>query len=135
MERLSRENFFVESALLVSRRSTCNRKQVGAVLVRDGRIIATGYNGVLPNIDPKFGLDENGNSKTVHSEANIISFCAKHGISTNQSTLYVTLSPCEKCAELIIQSGISRVYYIEEYRCTSGIELLNNMGISCLQIK
>ena len=124
MERISRENMFIEIAQVVSKRSTCLRKQVGCVLVKDNRVISIGYNGVLPHTDPSEGLDENGNSHTVHAEANLIAFCAKNGIPTNNSILFVTLSPCEKCAELIVQSGIKLVYFVEKYRDDTGLKLL-----------
>jgi len=122
---------FMEIARTVSKRSTCLKQQVGAVLVKEGRVICIGYNGVLPGCDPKMGMDDAGNTHTVHAEANIISFCAKEGISTKGCTLYVTLSPCEKCAELVIQSGIVKVYYLNEYRDISGIALLERSNIKC----
>jgi dCMP deaminase len=130
--RITRDEVFFKTALLFSERSTCPRKKVGAVLVKDKRIIATGYNGVLPGISEKFSLNEDGSSRTVHAEANIISFCAKHGISTDGAELFITLSPCEKCAELIVQAGITKVRYLEKYRCDKGILLLESLGISCL---
>lgn len=135
MERIGRDDMFMSIATIVSRRSECTRKKVGAVLTMDNRIICIGYNGVLPDMDPATGLDEKGESHTVHAEANIISFCARRGIATEGATLYLTLSPCEKCAELIIQAGIRRVLYISRYRDSVGIDLLNNpkFNISCHQ--
>ena len=128
-KRISRSDYFGEVARITSQRSTCPKKSVGAVLVRDNRIIATGYNGVLPKESHKNGIDKDGITHTVHAEANIISFCAKNGIATNGTTLYLTLSPCEKCAELIIQSGISQVVYIEEYRDDAGLNKLKENDI------
>ena len=133
-ERISREELYKEAALLISRRSSCLIRPVGAILVKDNRIIAQGYNGVLPGVKPEEGLDEDGNTHTVHAEANLITFCAKHGIATNGSTMYVTLSPCEKCAELIVQAGISNVYYLELYRNTIGLDILTNQGIEAKYI-
>lgn len=127
--RISREELFIEMAKLISKRSTCLRKQVGAVLVRDGRMIAMGYNGVLPGVDPREGIDELGNSKTVHAEANLIAYCAKYGIRTKGTTLYITLSPCEKCAEIIVQSGIAKVVFLEKYRDPKGVEILKSQNI------
>lgn len=129
MERITREQMFIEIAQVVSKRSTCSRKRVGCVLVLDNRVIAIGYNGVLPNMPEEMGLDEQGNSHTVHAEANVIAFCAKNGIPTNNCKMYVTLQPCEKCAELIIQAGVIEVNYLEEYRCDKGLQLLNNNNI------
>lgn len=134
MSRITREEFYKEAALLISRRSSCLKRPVGAILLIDNRIIAQGYNGVLPGVDPLEGIDEDGITHTVHAEANIIAFCAKHGISTNGATIYITLSPCEKCAELIVQSGIMKVFYIEEYRDLTGIDILLEQGIKVKQI-
>lgn len=127
--RISREGLHMSVALLMSKRSQCPRKQVGCVAVKDNRIIASSYNGVLPNTSPEFGIDDEGNSRTVHAEANLIAFCAKEGIPLKGSTLYLTLSPCFKCAELIIQSGIKEVRYYNEYRCRDGIKLLEAHNI------
>ena len=129
LERISREQMFMDIAKTVSKRSTCTRKQVGCVLVLENRVIAIGYNGVLPGRPEEEGLDEEGVSHTVHAEANVIAFCAKLGIPTNNCSIYVTLQPCEKCAELIIQSGIKEVVYLEEYRCDKGITLLDKNNI------
>lgn len=135
MDRISRHDYYKEAALLISRRSSCLKQQVGAILVNDGRIIAQGYNGVLPGIDPNEGMDEEGNTHTVHAEANIIAFCAKKGIKTEGATMYITLSPCEKCAELIIQAGIFQVYYLTSYRNSIGIDMLKRHGLEPTQIK
>lgn len=131
--RLTRNELFIETAKITSRRSSCPKKQVGAVLVLDNRIIAQGYNGVLPSTNPSEGLLEDGTTKTVHAEANIIAFCAKHGIATNNTKMFVTLSPCEKCAELIIQSGIKEVIYIEDYRDSSGLDKLRKHKIKVIK--
>jgi dCMP deaminase len=129
MDRISREQMFIEIAKTVSKRSTCTRKQVGCVLVLENRIIAIGYNGVLPGRPESEGLDSEGNSHTVHAEANIIAFCARNGIPTFGTSIWVTLQPCEKCAELLIQAGIYEVNYLEEYRCDKGVQLLINNNI------
>jgi dCMP deaminase len=131
-KRISREEYNMEVAKLTSLRSTCPKKHVGAVLLLDNRIIATGYNGVLPNYDHNKSMDENGVTHTVHAEANLIGFCAKNGIKTDGAVLYVTLSPCEKCAELLIQSGIKTVVYLEEYRDITGLYKLNNNEVEVL---
>jgi len=128
-ERISREEYFVDVAELTAKRSTCPKKQVGAVLTLDNRVIATGYNGVLPNQKHDKGMDEKGITHTVHAEANLISFCARHGIKTEGTVLWVTLSPCEKCAELLIQSGIKEVIYLESYRDVKGLDKLIDNGV------
>ena len=133
--RISRENMFMQIAEVVLLRSSCLKKQVGCVLVKEGRIVATGYNGVLPGDKPEEGIDNKGITHTVHAEGNLIAFCAKNGIPTDGCTLYTTLSPCENCAELIIQSGIEKVVYLEEYRERTGLDLLvkHEVHITCHQ--
>ncbi len=135
IKRISREGMFIELLQTISKRSSCPRKQVGAILVKENRVIAMGYNGVLPGVDPIDGIDPiTGASKTVHAEANIIAFCAKHGIATEGSELYITLSPCVKCSELITQAGIVKVNYIEPYRDISGLEILRKQNIKICQV-
>lgn len=133
MHRITRRELYMESAKLAAKRSQCTKKHVGCVLVKDRRISAIGYNGVLPGLNPLAGLDEQGNTHTVHAEANVIAYCAKHGIATDNCEMYITLSPCEKCAELIIQAGIKSVTFLEKYRDETGILLLQKQGISVIQ--
>lgn len=128
-KRIDRQTWYYEFAKVTAKRSTCLRKQVGCIFIVDKRIVAMGYNGVLPGVDPKEGLDEEGKSKTVHAEANAISYCAKHGIALNGSILYCTLQPCFKCAELLIQTGVKEVHFWEEYRDDSGLELLKKHNV------
>lgn len=132
-ERISRVDLYLGMASLISKRSTCFKKQVGCVIIKENRIISSGYNGVLSKEDPKNGLDEDGMTHTVHAEANAIAFAAKHGIALNQSIIYCTLSPCEKCSELIIQSGITEVIYQEEYRDRAGLDMLERHGVLCIK--
>lgn len=128
-DRISRHNLFREMAILMSHRSSCMKTAVGAVLVRDNRIIACGYNGVLSKEQHSKGMDDQGVTYTVHAEVNIIAFCAKYGIPTSGTVLYTTLSPCEKCAEIIIQADIREVYYIDEYRDDTGLKKLRENDI------
>ncbi len=110
--------------------SYCRRRQVGALLVKDRMIISDGYNGT-PSGFENICEDENGVTKpyVLHAEANAISKVAKSGNSSDGATLYVTASPCIECAKLIIQAGIKRVVYKDEYRLTDGIDLLKRAGI------
>ena len=110
--------------------SYCRRRQVGALLVKDRMIISDGYNGT-PSGFENICEDENGVTKpyVLHAEANAISKVAKYGNSSDGATLYVTASPCIECAKLIIQAGIRRVVYKDEYRLTDGIDLLKRAGI------
>ena len=110
--------------------SYCRRRQVGALLVKDRMIISDGYNGT-PSGFENICEDESGATKpyVLHAEANAISKVAKSGNSSDGATLYVTASPCIECAKLIIQAGIKRVVYKDEYRLTDGIDLLKRAGI------
>lgn len=134
MERITRERLYLEHARLEARRSTCSKKQVGCIAVKGGRVIASGYNGVLPGINPDFGIDKDGNTFTVHAEANLVAFAANQGISLQGATLFCTLEPCRKCSELIIQAGIEKVYFHTLYRNHGGLELLVNSIVQVLQI-
>jgi len=151
---------FLEIAKLMSEHSTCTRVQVGGVLVKAGRIISTGYNGVASkqleckqffkelhnemNIDEKF--EDFIKSKEfsdmhrdfsihneLHAEQNIIGYAARNGVNTSDSTIYLTCSPCTQCAKLLIASGVVRVVYAEIYNRTSddGLPLLKQCKIAC----
>lgn len=116
------KKFFMNIAYEASTLSKSKRLQVGAVIVnKDMRIIATGYNGLPSGYEPDVLEDDNGNTKpeVIHAEVNAILSCAKYGISCKDCMLFVTHSPCESCASLIIQSGITHVYYAEDYRISS----------------
>jgi len=94
--------------------SADKKKKVGAILIKDGRILATGYNGQIPG-EKHIPIERNGKDiSTVHAEQNVLCFCAKNGISTNDCELITTLYPCNDCTKLLIQAGIKRIYYIEE---------------------
>ena len=121
---------YLDMATVWARNSYCKRRQVGALLVKDRMIISDGYNGT-PSGFENICEDESGATKpyVLHAEANAISKVAKSGNSSEGATLYVTASPCLDCAKLIIQSGIRRVVYRDEYRLTDGIDLLRRAGI------
>ena len=132
--------YFMRIAEETAKLSFANRTKVGAILVKDNRAIAQGHNGQPVNFD---NCCENvlpdGTLQTketvIHTEANAIYFCAKNGIPTNGTTLYISMSPCVKCALAIIQAGITRVFYRDEYRDRSGIDFLRKNNIICEQIK
>ena len=121
---------YMDMASVWATNSYCKRRQVGALLVKDRMIISDGYNGT-PSGFENICEDENGVTKpyVLHAEANAISKIAKSGNSALDATLYVTASPCLECAKLIIQSGIRRVVYRDEYRLTDGIDILRRAGI------
>jgi len=126
---------YLEMAAVWATNSYCKRRQVGALIVKDKMIISDGYNGT-PSGFENICEDENGITKpyVLHAEANAISKVAKSGNSSEGSTLYVTASPCVECAKLIIQAGIKRVVYSDEYRLTDGIDLLRRAGVECEKI-
>ena len=122
--------------------SYAKKKKVGCVIVRDNHIIAAGWNGQPAHLDNNCEyIDENGDLKTldtvIHAEANALYWCAKTEIITEGATVYITLSPCKHCALGLIQSGIKRVVYEEEYwnPDKTGIELLKKTGIEVEQLR
>lgn len=132
---LKYHSVYLRMATEWSTMSCCDRKKVGAIIVKDGTIISDGFNGV-PSGFPNTCEDENGKTHwyVLHAEANAILKVAKTTQSTNGATLYVTMSPCENCAKLIIQSGISKVFYREQYRDITGLEILNRVGVEVTQL-
>lgn len=141
MPRPTRSQIYMEVARVLAKRSTCTRGQVGAVLVLDGRIIATGYNGSPPGAAhcTDVGCDipeENpslGCQRTLHAESNVIAFAARHGQGTQGSVLYCTHGPCLKCAQLIASAGIGGIIYETPYRLSAGLELLDYLSIPTKQ--
>ena len=123
---------FMSIANTVALRSKGNRLKVGAVLVRDNRILSFGYNGLPSGYEPDILEDDNGVTKpdVIHAELNCILNAAKEGISLKDSILYVTHSPCRHCAALIKQSGITKVVYQHSYRDTSGLDKLKEYNIN-----
>ena len=120
---------YMQMARIWAQNSRCKRRQVGALLVKDRMIISDGYNGTPSGFENE--CEENGVTKpyVLHAEANAISKVAKSGNSSEGATLYVTASPCLECSKLIIQAGIKRVVYSDEYRLDDGIRLLDRAGI------
>ena len=123
----------MQIAHIVAQRMTCVRLQVGAVIARKGRIISMGYGGApqgLPHCGPDVCDMTKPCERTIHAEQNAIAFAARFGIETEGATMYCTHSPCLPCAKLIINTGITRLVYAEEYRKTEGIDLLRSVGIT-----
>ena len=120
---------YLRMAMIWSENSYCQRRQVGALVVKDKMIISDGYNGTPSGFENV--CEENGVTKpyVLHAEANAITKIARSGNNSDGSTLYVTDSPCIECAKLIIQAGIKRVIYCREYRLTDGVDLLRRAGI------
>ncbi len=110
--------------------SHCQRKKVGALIVRDGRIISDGYNGTPAGFD-NCCENENGDTQwyVLHAEANAILKVARSTNDCSGATLYLTLSPCKDCSKLVLQAGIKRVVYAAEYKDTTGIDFLRDAGV------
>ena len=126
---------YIRMARIWAENSYCQRRQVGALIVKDKMIISDGYNGT-PSGFENVCEDENNVTKpyVLHAEANAITKIARSNNSSNGATMYVTASPCIECAKLIIQAGIKRVVYSEKYRLEDGIELLKRAGIEVVFI-
>jgi dCMP deaminase len=145
MERPAWEEYFMEITRLVASRSTCRRRRVGAVLVKDKRILASGYNGApsgLPHCLDVGCLRELNKipsgerhelCRGLHAEQNVIIQAARHGIAIQGATLYCTTMPCNICAKMIINAGISTVCYEEGYDDELAQELLNDGGIQLIR--
>lgn len=124
------DHSYLEMARVWAKNSYCKRRQVGALLVKNKMIISDGYNGT-PSGFENVCEDENDKTKSyvLHAEANAITKVAKSANSSDGATLYVTAAPCIECAKLIIQAGIKRVVYSDDYRLEEGINLLKRAGI------
>jgi len=121
---------YIRMARIWAENSYCQRRKVGALIVKDKMIISDGYNGT-PSGFENVCEDENGVSKpyVMHAEANAITKVARSGNSSDGATLYITAAPCIECAKLIIQAGIKRVVYAEKYRLQDGLDLLKRANI------
>ena len=124
---------YLRMARVWAENSYCRRRQVGALIVKENMIISDGYNGT-PSGFENVCEDETGITKpyVLHAEANAITKVAASTNNSQGATIYITASPCLECAKLIIQSGIKRVVYDDEYRLKDGIELLQRAGIEVL---
>ena len=126
---------YLKMALVWSNLSKCNRKKVGALIVKDGMIISDGYNG-SPSGFPNACEDDEGNTHwyVLHAEANALTKLAKSNNSAHNSTLYITLSPCKDCSKLILQAGVKRVVFTRKYKDTSGLDFLKETDIELVHI-
>ena len=134
MDKRQQDIVLLQTARLWAIQSYCERLKVGAVISRNGRIMATGFNGTLPGADNDCECDGATKDSVVHAEQNALMFCCRQGLSTDTCEMHCTIAPCENCAKLLISAGIHRVVYLEEYRNKAGIELLKTFGISTKRI-
>tara|TARA_Y100000590_G_scaffold449816_1_gene588533 strand:- start:7811 stop:8251 length:441 start_codon:yes stop_codon:yes gene_type:complete len=137
-KRVSWEAYFMNIATEVATRSTCDRKHVGAVIVKDKTILSTGYNGSikgLPHCDDAGHEMVDGHCiRTTHAEANTIVQAAKNGVEINNGEIYITASPCYNCFKLIANAGIKSIYFLEFYREERIIEHAREAGIELIQL-
>lgn len=146
MIRPSWEEYFMDIARLVARRSTCLRRQVGAVVVKEKNILATGYNGTPSGIAhcedvgclrQQLGIpsgERHELCRGLHAEQNAIIQAAKHGINIGGSSLFTTHSPCLICSKMIINAGVERIVFLEGYPDTLSLEMLREAGIAAIPL-
>jgi dCMP deaminase len=136
--RVDWHTYFMNIARQAATRSTCDRKHVGAVIVRDRTILSTGYNGSIrgmPHCDDVGHLMEDGHCiATVHAEANAIIQAAKNGVRIEDAEIYTTASPCWSCFKLIANAGIKTIYYGEFYRDARSSEVAGQLGIKLVDL-
>ena len=136
LKQLRYHRAYLRMAASWSELSHCERKKVGALIVKDEMIISDGYNGT-PSGFENCCEDEVGNTQwyVLHAEANAILKVAKSTNNCKGATLYLTLSPCKDCSKLVLQAGISRVVYKDAYKDTAGIDFLISAGVEVIQIE
>ena len=128
--KLNWDQYFISTALLISSRSSCERLKVGCIIVKDNRIISSGYNGHLPGEEHKSIVVNNHEQATIHAEANAIADCANRGVSCKDATIYITHHPCINCFKLIAAAGIKTIKFLNDYKNDHIIyELSNNIKI------
>ncbi|MEK6946511.1 MAG: cytidine/deoxycytidylate deaminase family protein [Nanoarchaeota archaeon] len=138
MTRANWEQYFMNIAKEVATRSTCDRKHVGAVIVKDRTILSTGYNGSIrgmPHCDDVGHMMEDGHCvATIHAETNAILQAAKNGVMIDGAEIYITASPCWPCFKMLANAGIKKVYYGEFYRDQRIFDAANKLGIELVNI-
>jgi len=138
-QRTNWNQYFIDVAYVVASRATCSRKHVGAVIVRDKRILSTGYNGSIsgqPHCNDEGHMLENNHCvRTIHAEMNAIAQAARSGVAIDNADIYVTASPCWNCFKVIINSGIKKIYYDEFYNDDRIFPIAEAASIKLEQIK
>lgn len=134
-KQLKYDRAYMRMALEWAKLSYCDRKKVGALIVKDRMIISDGFNGTPTNFENCCEIDGETKWYVLHAEANAILKVAASTQSCKDSTLYITLSPCKECSKLIYQSGINRVVYANEYKDTTGLEFLKQAGVELTYLK
>jgi dCMP deaminase len=146
-KRISWNSYFMNIAKMVAERSTCSRAKIGAVIVKDKNILATGYNGApagLPHCleagcliyvskNPN-GEEEENCFRTIHAEINAIAQAAKHGVSISGADIYITASPCYHCLKVLINVGIKNFFYFKPYKINNIQEMIDIAKVNLIQI-
>ena len=135
MPRISIKTVYMQNAYQYATLSYAERRKVGCVIVKDHQVISFGYNGTPHGFDNECEINDMTKPEVLHAESNAIMKVAKSTMSCEGAELYTTTCPCFGCAKLIIQAGISKVYYTEEYRDMSGVALLGKAGIVVEHLK
>lgn len=139
VERIPWNQYFMAQSLLLSLRSTCTRLTVGATIVRDKRIIAGGYNGSVTGdahcVDEGCYIIDGHCVRTIHAEMNAILQCAKFGVATENAEIYVTHFPCLPCTKMILQAGIKKIHYLEDYHNDPyALKLIEQAQVQCQKV-
>ena len=133
-DRLSWNQYFMTIATVTSLRSPCERLKVGCVLVKDKRIISTGYNGFLPGAKHQSIVKNNHEQATVHAEQNAVSNASKNGINTNGTVAYVTHFPCINCFKTLSSAGINKIYYLDDYKNDDTVtQIANDINLEIIK--
>jgi dCMP deaminase len=133
--KLSWDEYFISTALLLSSRSACERLHVGCVIVKNNRIITAGYNGFLPGAPHKSIVIDNHEQATIHAEQNAITDCANRGVSVKDAVVYITHFPCINCAKLLAASGIKEIKYLNDYKNNDVVyQILDGIKVSINKI-
>ncbi len=134
-QRISWDDYFVKIIIATAERSSCNRLKVGSIIVKNNRIVSQGYNGFLSGCKHESIVRDGHEQATVHAEQNAISFCARNGVSCENSIIYITHYPCVNCMKLICASGIKEIRYINDYKNDDVVKRLSELsGINIIQL-
>ena len=138
MNRVSWERYFMNLAVQAATRSTCPRKHVGAIIVRDKTVLSTGYNGSIRGgshcTEVGCLMDNSHCIRAVHAEANALVQAARHGIRLEGAQIFVTASPCFNCFKLLVNSGIRSIYFGEFYRDEKVLQFADELGIEMVHL-
>ena len=130
MNRPSWDDYFKEMVLVTAKRSSCNRLNVGCILVKAKRVISMGYNGFLPNAEHISRIRDNHEQSIIHAEQNAVTDCAKRGVSCKKATVYITHYPCVICTRILASCEVDKIYYDQDYKNDSLVkELLDDAHI------